>query len=102
MTATDAAGNQTIRSFTITVRDTTAPVISGITSLISVTATSAAGAVVTFPAITALDTVSGSVTPAFSHASGSVFAIGFTLVTVTATDLAGNVSTRTFWVWVHD
>ena len=38
----------------------------------------------------------------YSKQSGSVFALGTTVVTVTATDAAGNVTTRTFKVTVVD
>ena len=36
----------------------------------------------------------------YSKASGSTFAVGTTVVTVTATDAAGNTTTRTFNVTV--
>jgi hypothetical protein len=33
--------------------------------------------------------------------SGTLFPLGWTQVTVTATDAAGNRTTKYFWVWVH-
>ena len=64
-------------------------------------ATSAAGAVVTYAAASATDAV-GPVTISYSQASGTVFALGTTVVTVTATDGAGNTSSGTFTVTVRD
>jgi hypothetical protein len=99
VTATDAAGNHTTGSFTITVRDTTPPALT-VPASQTLEATSAAGAVATFAA-TATDAVS-TPTITYSAASGSTFAIGTTTVTVTATDAAGNKSTGTFAVTVRD
>lgn len=44
----------------------------------------------------------GPVTTTFSPASGSVFNLGTTVVTATATDLNGNTATCTFTVTVND
>jgi hypothetical protein len=101
VTATDGWGNVSTRTFTITVRDTTAPVFtSAPPSVITVNATSAAGAIVTYAPAIATDAV-GPVTITYSKLSGTQFALGFTQVTITATDGAGNVSAKTFWVWVR-
>jgi hypothetical protein len=99
VTATDAAGNTAPSTFTVTVVDTTAPVISAPGQPV-VAADSAAGVVVNFAA-TAQDSVDGAVSVTYSHPPGSVFAPGQTLVTVTATDARGNRSTATFTVWVQ-
>ena len=105
VTATDSHGNVSVKSFTITVRDTTPPVITSISGNITVARTSSAGAIVTFPAATATD-VAGPVTITYTTPSGPVsrsgtlFAVGTTTVTVTATDAAGNVTKRTFKVTV--
>jgi hypothetical protein len=96
--ATDAAGNTGSASFTVTVRDTTPPVIS-VPSNMSVPATEAGGAVVTFTT-TAVDIVNGSVATNNTPASGSLFPIGTTTVTTTAFDSAGNNSSRTFTITV--
>ncbi|MBA4137398.1 MAG: hypothetical protein C0518_08805 [Opitutus sp.] len=96
--ATDAAGNVANTSFTITVADTIAPVISGLSNLV-LEATSAAGATATFAA-TATDATGATLS--YSTASGSTFALGTSTVTVTATDAVGNKSTATFTVTVRD
>jgi hypothetical protein len=56
---------------------------------ISLTATSASGAVATY-APTAIDAVDGTVAATCSPPSGSTFALGVTQVTCQATDKAGN------------
>jgi len=100
-TATDSADNVGSASFTVTVSDTTSPVLT-VPADFEVEATSAAGAVVTYTA-SALDLVDGAVTPDCSPASGSTFDLGPTLVTCTATDQAGNASdASTFTVTVVD
>ena len=96
--ATDAAGNTGSASFTVTVLDTTAPVIT-VPSNITVAATSGSGATVTFTT-TANDTVSGSLATNNNPASGSVFPVGTTTVTTSATDAAGNSASSSFTVTV--
>jgi hypothetical protein len=61
---------------------------------------SSQGAVVNYPPATAYDTGSGLKSVTYSMPSGSIFPIGATIVTVTAKDRAGNVSTATFTVTV--
>ena len=100
VTATDGKGNTSTRTFNVIVRDTTAPVITLASAYVYVAATSAAGAIVTYAPATATDAV-GPVTITYSQASGTLFARGWTLVTVTATDEVGNVSRKTFWVLVY-
>jgi hypothetical protein len=51
--------------------------------------------------VTASDNCPGLVGPGVSPASGSVFPVGTTTVTATATDAAGNTTTKTFTVTVH-
>jgi len=97
--ATNEAGTTTA-SFTITVQDTTGPVLT-LPSLVEAEATSPAGANVTFTA-TAEDAVDGSVTVDCTPASGSFFAFGTTTVTCTASDTSGNTSTGSFDVIVQD
>ncbi len=100
VTAKDAAGNKTTKSFTITVVDTTPPTFTSVPESIVVTTTSRDGAVVKWAAAKATDAV-GPVTITYSRASGSVFALGTTTVVVTATDGAGNVTRTTFTVTVR-
>ncbi|MEX2142001.1 MAG: HYR domain-containing protein [Pirellulales bacterium] len=99
VTATDSLGNQSTGTFEVSVADSTAPSLTAPTDL-TVEATSAAGAVVTFmPAAT--DAVS-TPTIVSAPASGSQFSLGTTTVLVTATDAAGNSSQASFDVTVVD
>lgn len=102
-TATDSDSNVGTGTFEITVVDTTAPRLTaaGGAPLAAVTVTDASpsGATVTF-APEATDLVDGAVTPVCTPASGSVFPVGDTVVTCTATDAAGNTATEGFTVSV--
>ena len=99
----NGAGNSTTTTTTLTVADQTAPVISCPSNIevflpANSTATSMA---VSYPAATATDNCSTSPTVTYSHASGSVFPVGTTTVTATATDAAGNHSECTFTITVR-
>jgi hypothetical protein len=98
--ATDSHGNQSSKSFTVTVQDTTQPVIT-VPANITAAATSASGAAVTYTA-TAVDLFGVSITTSCAPASGSTFAIGTTTVTCSATDSHNNQSSRSFTVTVQD
>lgn len=87
-------------TFTVTVRDTTAPVVSTLSNL-TVEATGPSGSVVTF-ASAASDTVSGNLPTTCTPASGTSFPIGTRFVSCRATDGAGNVGVRSFSVVVRD
>jgi hypothetical protein len=100
-TATDEAGNTASDTQTITVIDTTAPTISCPADIVvhlplNSTATSM---VVDYPTVTASDNCSTAPVTA-SKASGTVFNVGPTTVTLTATDAAGNSSSCSFTVTV--
>ncbi len=97
--AMDLAGNSGGTSFTVLVRDTTAPAVGPAANL-SAFATSTAGAPVSYTAPSASDLVDGSVPVTCSPASGSTFAPGSTTVSCSATDSHGNTGTRTFVVKV--
>ncbi|MCA1614787.1 MAG: PxKF domain-containing protein [Acidobacteria bacterium] len=108
-TATDAAGNATTKSFTVTVNDTEAPTISypagGVT--VSLPMNSPATSMPVSFAVTAADNCgvqSLNVSPASGPPSGSVyssvFSVGTTTVTATATDASGNTTVKTFTVTV--
>ncbi len=100
LVATDGAGNTSTATIAVTVKDTTAPVISSVPSNLTLEATSAAGAVATFSA-TATDAVGATVS--YSKNSGTVFPLGTTTVTVNAIDAAGNTATpASFTVTVKD
>ncbi|HEY1019922.1 MAG TPA: HYR domain-containing protein, partial [Sediminibacterium sp.] len=99
-TATDEAGNTSTCSFTVTVRDVQPPVIT-CPANITVNATGAAGAVVTYVAPVGTDNCPGASTVRTAGpASGSVFPIGTTTVTHTVTDAAGLTTSCSFTVTV--
>ena len=100
ITAKDATGNVGHGSFTVTVQDTTAPSVAAHGN-VSVEATGPSGAVVTYSNGHATDAV-GVTSLTYSRNSGSVFPVGVTTVTITATDAAGNAGHGTFTVTVHD
>ena len=96
--ATDAHGNTGTATFTITVSDTTPPVVT-VPANMTVNSTSASGVPVTFTA-TATDNIDGALTPTCTPASGSTFPIATTTVTCRATDAHGNTGTASFTVKV--
>jgi hypothetical protein len=98
-TATDASGNTTTCSFSITVVDNILPTI---TCPANVTANMDAGQCFATVTYAAAATDNCSATVSFSPASGSIFSVGATTVTATATDGAGNTTTCTFRVTVLD
>ncbi len=103
VSATDVAKNVASGTFTVTVVDATdrvAPVLK-VPANMTVSAGSASGAAVQFSA-SATDNVTASPTLSYSKASGTVFPIGVTTVTVSAIDAAKNVATGTFTVTVVD
>ena len=94
-------GNTTTVTTTLTVADQTPPSISCPTDIVvylplNVPDTSMP---VSYPAATASDNCS-TPTITYDHASGSVFPVGTTTVTATATDAAGNHSSCSFHVTV--
>jgi hypothetical protein len=101
-TATDSSDNTSQESFTVTVLpsepvDSTPPVISVPSN--TTTESSEELTPVTFNAISN-DDVDGSITPTCNPPSGSLFPVGTTTVTCTATDSAGNTATKSFTVEV--
>ncbi|MBS1786204.1 MAG: HYR domain-containing protein [Acidobacteria bacterium] len=100
VTATDAAGNQSTCSFTVTVVDTEAPAVTCPANIVQSTDPGLCSAVVRFNP-TATDNCPG-VTVATSIPSGAVFPKGTTTVTATATDAAGNKTSCSFTVTVVD
>lgn len=97
--ATDSGGRTATATFTITVRDTTAPTIAALANITVKAARGSRGAYVTFSA-KAYDVVDGWMVPIASPPSGSFFPLGTTTVTLTATDSHNNISIRTFTVTV--
>jgi hypothetical protein len=97
--AQDAEGNTADASFTVTVQDTTGPVLT-VPSDINEEASSADGRVISF-ATSAIDAVSGSVGVSCVPASGSTFPIGTTAVDCSAFDAADNLGEAHFSVTVR-
>jgi DNA-binding beta-propeller fold protein YncE len=103
LTVTDTGGGSDTDDVVITVQDTLAPDITCPADVVvslpmNSTATSM---VVNYPAVTATDSCSSSVTVNSTPASGSVFPVGTTTVNATADDGAGHTSTCSFTVTVQ-
>jgi hypothetical protein len=94
-TATDGLGNSSSGSFTVTVQDVTAPVLTT-PGNVTRSVNGVLSAVVTFT-VTADEG-----TPTCSPASGSSFPLGATTVVCTATDVSGNTGSASFTVAVSD
>jgi uncharacterized protein YjbI with pentapeptide repeats len=104
-TATDSVNPETTLQFTVDVVDVTPPAAPAIPpdDFSSIEAASPNGATVIWSPLYADDVVDGSVLAVCSKASGSVFPIGTTTVSCTATDAAGLPSVAsTFGVTVVD
>lgn len=98
--ATDAHGNTGTAAQVVTVVDNTAPVISCPADIV-LEPTCPSGAIATFADATATDNCGvQSVARTAGPASGSVFPIGTTTVTFTATDIHGNTASCSFTVTV--
>jgi Ca2+-binding RTX toxin-like protein len=98
----DTHGNIANGSFTITVVDTTAPVVAIHAPEIA-EASGPAGVIVSYTIPTATDLVN-PLSPAVTclPASGSMFPLGTTTVNCSATDAAGNIGTSSFTITVGD
>jgi hypothetical protein len=100
--ATDAMGNVSTCSFTITIIDNEKPVITGCPgNATKITDAGQCTAVHTWTAPTASDNCPG-VTLVTTHNPGFAFPKGTTTVTYTATDASGNSTTCQFTVTVND
>lgn len=97
----DQAGNPASVSFTVTVQDEQAPVVTPPDD-VTAAAESIDGATVTYGGGSAVDVVDGDLPISCLPASGSLFAIGVTTVTCSATDAEGNTGTAIFTVTVED
>ncbi|MBL7962267.1 MAG: HYR domain-containing protein [Flavobacteriales bacterium] len=101
--ATDAFGNVTWCSFTVTVNDNIQPLIACPEDIFRVSDPGICGAVVNYPTPTATDNCTTvSVVRTSGPASGSIFPVGTTIVTHQATDAAGNTRNCSFWIIVVD
>jgi HYR domain/FG-GAP-like repeat/FG-GAP repeat len=103
LTVTDNHGASSSCQATVTVVDTTKPVISCPTNVVVTLPpnTMNTGMVVNYPAPTATDNCSAVPTITTSHGSGSIFPVGVTTVNVTAKDAANNQATCSFTVTVR-
>ena len=101
--ATDAAGNSSNCSFTVTVIDNQAPTITCPANVTANTAPGLCTAVVTYGAISATDNCTApSITLVSGLPSGSTFPLGVSTIVYRAMDGAGNSSTCSFTVTVID
>jgi hypothetical protein len=101
-TATDDSGNQTTGSFTVTVQDPDAPVVT-VPANMTLEANSAAGSVALFPdPASAIDNADGPLLADCVPSSGATFPIGVTTVTCSVADSDGNTGTNSFTVTVQD
>jgi hypothetical protein len=99
--STDAVGNTANGSFKVTVKDTTPPTVTA-PGDVTLEAVDGSGAVVTYGAATASDTVDGSLAATCIPASGYTFSLGSTTVTCSATDAHGNTGSSSFTVKIQD
>ena len=98
--AADASGNTATGQFTVTVLDTTAPVIAPIAD-VKLQAVDASGATLTLPAIApATDVVDGTDAVVCTGPTDWKFPVGATTVSCTSTDAHGNIGTASFTVSV--
>lgn len=95
----DAGGLSASGAFTVTVVDTTAPSI-GTPADIAVSTADDGGAIVGYAVPSASDVVDADPTVACAPASGTVFPVGTTTVTCTATDDSANAASSSFDVTV--
>jgi len=98
-TATDAAGNVGTATQTVSITDTTPPLISMQQPAVTVEAVAAQSSV-NLGIVSANDIVDGSLTPTSN--APSAFPLGVTQVLWSATDAAGNLATATQNVVVQD
>jgi hypothetical protein len=95
-TVTDGGGLTDHGSFTVTVEDTTAPVLVGMSADVSLTTADPTGTTLTYTPPTATDAVDSSPTVDCLPASGSKIPLGTTTVTCTATDKTDNQASASF------
>ena len=98
---TDLGGMRATGSFSITVLDRTDPMLQGLPDSTVVATPNAGGTTVDYGLPTATDIVDASPGVACAPASGSLFPVGTTTVTCTATDGSGNQAQGTFDITVR-
>ncbi|HYF51004.1 MAG TPA: HYR domain-containing protein [Planctomycetota bacterium] len=97
-TAADAAGNTATATVDVTVVDTTPPVITNVPSPITTSETDPSGTPVSVPMPQVSDVADPN--PVLTSDAPALFTTGTTVVTFTARDAAGNVSSATTTVTV--
>ena len=101
--ATDGAGKTGHGSFSVTVTDTSAPTFAGVPADRQVEANGPGGSIVNYTTPTATDATEGPIAVvSCSPASGSMFPLGTTTVTCSASDSHGNVGHASFHILVAD
>jgi hypothetical protein len=100
-TAKDAAGNTSTVKQVITVQDKAGPAITVPATITKSNDANVCGATVSY-SVSAADPCGSPVTITYSKNSGTVFSTGTTVVTVTAKDVSGNASTKTFNITIND
>jgi hypothetical protein len=100
--ATDGAGRTATGGFTVTVSDNAAPTFFGVATDRQIEANGPAGSVVNYPLPTATDATDGPELVTCNPTSGSMFPLGRTVVTCSASDSHGNVGTASFSVRIVD
>ncbi len=98
--AEDAAGSFALCSFTITVNDTQAPVLTCPLNITQSAPTGQCSATVTYSLPTVSENCGAAPTPTCNPPSGSTFPIGTTTVNCMATDTSSNTGTCSFTVTV--
>jgi len=94
-TATDTAGNSTQATQTVTVSDNTPPVVTAPPPMTVTTGLNGQATVPNFLANTTATDNCGPVTLSQSPLAGSTLGVGTYVITITATDAAGNTSSTT-------
>ncbi|HOY32136.1 MAG TPA: HYR domain-containing protein, partial [Bacteroidales bacterium] len=102
-TVTDAAGNTSTCSFTVTVNDNENPAITCPTNITVNNTSGLCGAMVYYTDPAGTDNCPGATTTQTAGlASGSTYPVGTTTNSFMVTDAAGNTNTCSFTVTVHD
>lgn len=100
-TATDSHGNPGKTTFSVTVQDASAPVVTVPASEI-IEANGPEGSKVTYPAATAVDQFGTPLPVSCEPPAGSLFPIGTTTVVCTAKDALGHTGQASFTITVED
>ncbi len=99
-TYSDGNGNSSVQTQTVIVKDVTPPTLTLPADIHQSNEAGTCGAIVNY-AVQASDNCS-AVTLAYSQSSGTTFPVGTTVVSVSATDNAGNTTVNTFNVVITD